>query len=143
MDARMDEASNWRGLGGLLVTLCFDYDLLAYKPEPDQPRRSIPAITSARVKSEGCVELVINETPYVLIHQYTFFSSNDLVGGYIQLSRFDEILFVVQTEHSHEDSDEYWNEAKSVDVLVNGPWIDDFLLVYRQVQEIDNSKSHS
>ena len=124
-------------LDEMFMKLCFDYGLLEYQPEPQELRDSIPAITRSRILREGSLELVINQTTYVLSHEYTFFGSNDLVGGYIELASLGRTLFVLQTEHFHPDSEEYWNEPKSVDVFVEGPWIEDFRLVYRQAEERD------
>lgn len=122
-------------LDEIFIKLIFDYDLLEYQPEPQDPRDSIPAITRARILGEGSLELIINQTSYVLSHEYTFFGSNDLVGGFIELISRGRTLFALQTEHSHEDSEEYWNKPKSVDVFIEGPWVDDFRLVYQGAQE--------
>lgn len=122
-------------LDEIFVKLIFDFDLLEYKTEPQDPRDLIPAITHSRVLGEGSLELVINQRTYVLSHEYTFFASNDLVGGYIELTSMGRTLFALQTEHSHEDSVEHWNRPKSVDEFVEGDWIDDFRLLYRQAQE--------
>jgi|SRR5882762_5226310 len=111
------------------MKLIFDYDLLEYQPEPQHRRDLIPAITSSRILREGSVELVINQNSFALSHECTFFGSNDLVGGYIELTSLGRTLFALQTEHSHEDSEAHWNKPKSVDIFIEGPWIDDFRLV--------------
>lgn len=122
-------------LDEIFVKLIFEYDLLEYQSEGPAPHNSIQAITHSRALREGSVELVINQTAYVLSHEYTFFASNDIVGGYIELAGQGQTLFALQTEHSHEDSEEYWNKPKSVDVFIEGPWVDDFRLVYQEAQE--------
>jgi hypothetical protein len=115
-------------VGEMFCELCFDYDLLTSP-------HALPAITGAHTIGDTSIELIINRTAYILRHEYTFFSSNDFIGGYIELTCSGQTLFALQTEHSHEDSGECWNKPKSVDEFVEGPWIEDFLEVYRQAQE--------
>lgn len=122
-------------LGEMLTKRVFEFRLLEYESDPENPMDLIPVITRARNLSEDSLELIVNGTTYVFSHDYTFFSSNDLVGGYIELKSSGEILFAFQTEHSHEESSEYWNRVKSVDIFVVGSWIDDFRMVYQQAEK--------
>lgn len=117
----------------MFCELCFKYALLQYEVEFEEPEYLIPAITHASIINENSIELVINHTTYVLTRNWTIrFTAT--AGGYIEVTRSGQTLLSIQIEESLVDDDsEVWNER--VDEFIEGSWLDDFRLVYRQVQK--------